>query len=443
MFIITVFISRKAEQRRSRRDDSKHFETYEKAYNEASEQVEKEYEMERNKNRRKKKKICDIDDGEELWNYMDSSNDSIDVRKTQFQLKQKHFSHRLFIVLSLQMELTITQKKLLEDYTLKYNDQKQNRIDEIVHEKLQKIVGPNKSTPLQKVRLIDATAPNVTKTVILSIWNADDTYASLRENTTVDIRYVTANGMRGKDVKLTAGRMTMIRDAPSSANTSHDAFRRRLTPLIEINDSFKPHFNEFDTIGFVFKIDEVSPSQLVYIADAHKTIFCIKFVGGIQQFAYDDIVQVNKCLAISHLDWRPQNRYNLNGVPQAFVTETTTFSESPKLPDKLIALCDLREKLDRMDLDEFIEACCEKLGEYGQPNKENSNANTSKTFDMSMNQMAFNRSAPLQSPAIGVLQKVERLKNCGSPPAFRRSYIKQQTNNESRKPFKNPSRSKE
>lgn len=67
------------ENRQNQQDDKKHFELFEKFYNEASTVVENEYETSRKATKRSKKKICDIDDGEELWNFMENSNDSVEV----------------------------------------------------------------------------------------------------------------------------------------------------------------------------------------------------------------------------------------------------------------------------------------------------------------------------------------------------------------------------
>lgn len=69
------------EQRQNKKDDKKQFDVYEKLYSEASAVVEKEYVENRKKTkRRSKRKICDIEDGEELWNFMEDSNDSIEVK---------------------------------------------------------------------------------------------------------------------------------------------------------------------------------------------------------------------------------------------------------------------------------------------------------------------------------------------------------------------------
>lgn len=63
------------EQRQGKKDDKKRFEMYEKCYSEAHEEVEKEYQAQKKKY--KKRKLCDIDDGEELWNFMENSNDGV------------------------------------------------------------------------------------------------------------------------------------------------------------------------------------------------------------------------------------------------------------------------------------------------------------------------------------------------------------------------------
>lgn len=349
------------------------------------------------------------------------------------------------------MDLSTTQKKLLEDYQIKLNDEKQNKIKTIVHEKLGALENPTTSTSLQKVRLIDATSPCATKTAILSVWNAGESYASLRENTFVDLQNVTMNGIRGKDVQLTASSFTLIRHVNSIPSPVHAKFARKLTPLADVESQhFQPHFNEFDTFGFVLKVEDVVPNypfQSVFIVNAQKNILCIKFWGNIQQYAYDDIVQVNKILVISQLEWRPHNRFNRTGVVQAFVTELTTFSESPKAPERSLALSDLREKFEQMDSKEFIESCCGKLGEGTQANKENSTSNNI-SLNSSLNQTMISRGGAIASPVgpspSGVLQKIDRLRNYGSPPAFRNSYLhKTKTPNGSRKPFKTPSRAQQ
>lgn len=63
------------EQRQGRRDDQKKFEALEKIYLDASMDIDKEYENERKSFKFSNRKLCDIEDGEELWHYLESSND--------------------------------------------------------------------------------------------------------------------------------------------------------------------------------------------------------------------------------------------------------------------------------------------------------------------------------------------------------------------------------
>lgn len=86
------------EQRQNIQDDKKQLEIIEKLYSEASDQVEKEYASIRKKSNRSKKKIRDIDDGEELWSYMENSNDSIEVG-----LCSESFAHLIVVIIFLEI----------------------------------------------------------------------------------------------------------------------------------------------------------------------------------------------------------------------------------------------------------------------------------------------------------------------------------------------------
>lgn len=346
------------------------------------------------------------------------------------------------------MDLSATQRKLLCDYQTKLCDEKQNRVRTIVKEKMSAIENPSESTALQKIRLIDAVAPNAAKTAILSIFNVNESHSTIRENTFLDLRIVTTNGMRGKDVLLTATRSTIIREINTQTPShAHDLYARTVTPISAIDSQqFKPHFSEFDTVGFVLKIDEVAQNQYqsVIVVDAKKNALCIKFWNGISQYAYEDIVKEKKFIAMRQLDWRAHSRLNINGLPQAFVTEITTFSENPKWSACTAALNALRDEFNRFDVTEFVAECLEKLQ---QNNKENSILNVSpKPMDSSTNQSHLSRTAPASSaaavnkPTLGIQQKIDKLRYVGSPPAFRSSYIKNSNGSDLRKPFKNPTR---
>lgn len=300
------------------------------------------------------------------------------------------------------------------------------------------------------MRLIDATSPDPLKTAILSIWNVNDSHISVREHTFLDLRNVTANGMRGRDVQITASSFAVLREIHSMRKAEHEAYKRKLVFLSEIDPyQFKPHFNEFDTMGIVLKIDEPIPCQFqcVFIADAMKNILCIKFWGSIEQFAYDDIVRERKFIVISHLEWRTCYRVTQNGIPQAFVSDVTTITESPKVAERAAALNVLKEQFNQLNLDNYFDECLDKLTQNVHTNKENATMNiVSKSYESTSNQSMLSRTAPASSvaskPILGVQQKIDRLKYYGSPPPFKSSYLQSKTLNQTgaRKPFKDPTR---
>lgn len=84
--IRTVFRSNKMEQREEKKDDKKRFEMIEKFYSEANDEVEKEYQAQRKMY--KKRKLSDIDDGEELWNFLEHSNDGVSFEVSQMKAIQ-------------------------------------------------------------------------------------------------------------------------------------------------------------------------------------------------------------------------------------------------------------------------------------------------------------------------------------------------------------------
>lgn len=309
----------------------------------------------------------------------------------------------------LQLDLTSAQKKSLTDYQTKFTEEQRNKIEAMVKKKLDAFDdgGPAKSTPLQKIRLIDASQPKAQKTAILSIWNFDDDHndsqIAFRENTLLDIRCVTVNGMRGKDLLLTAGRnktiLREVRPLPTSTLPTivHSAFSRQLTPIAEIDaEQFKPNFNEFDTLGLIVEVENAMSSQhyqSIFVADANKNLLCLKFWNGVRHYAYENIVKVGAIVVICQLDWRPHSRMNFNGLPQAFVSDITTFSENPKSDERIYAMRCLCNELDCIVLKEFIDECVEKTKQNRHAMKENQGS----SLECHSNRTTFNRKAPVSS----------------------------------------------
>lgn len=352
-------------QRHGGRDDQKRLEMLEKIYLDVSLEIDKEYENERKSFKLTHRNVCDINDGEELWHYLESSNDMEVGQTNPHEVTEKLICRIVnkiaYVNCPFQVDLTMTQKRSLENYKTKVNEERMNRIDRIVKEKLSEST-QRKSSSMLKIRLIDANDPKPNKSPILIIWNAGEAHSALRENMLVDMQSVIANGMRGKDIQLTSGKYTTIREAKCRPSAAVVQYKRKITHLAEIDGHhFRPHFNEFDTLGFCFEMDESKSGQFqaVYIADSHKNILCLKFWNGVEEYAYDDIVRVGKFLMFSNLDWRSQRPANVNGILQAFATEFTICSEYPKADDRKAILDHQRDEFKVIDLDEFTSECCD------------------------------------------------------------------------------------
>lgn len=264
----------------------------------------------------------------------------------------------------------MTQNRLLGAYKMKKDEERVDRINRIVKEKFSEST-QRKTSSMLKVRLIDATDPKPTKSPILVIWNADEGQLALRENMLIDMKAAVANGMRGKDIQLTSGKYTQIRELKARPIEATNQFKRKITFLAEIDDQqFRPFFNEFDTIGYCFEMDETVAGQYqsVYIVDAHRNVLCLKFWNGVKEYAYDDIVCVGKFLVFSNLDWRPTYCINVNGVLQAFATEFTICSECPKSDDRKKLVDALRDEFKAIDIDQYTVEC--------SANKRNKNPTT-------------------------------------------------------------------
>lgn len=268
--------------------------------------------------------------------------------------------------------MTVTQKRLLDEYQTKISEQRRDKIDRIVKEKFAQEHTQKKASTMQKIRLIDASAPTITKTAILSIWNADDKYSSLRENTFIETKFITAKGMHGKDIQISTGKYSSIREIKQKPTSMHDQYKRRVTSLSDINlQQFKPQFNEFDTVGYCFEIENHTQGQFqsAFISDAHSNILCIKFWDGIKQYAYDNIVSVGNFLIFNNLDWRQSHNLNPNGFPQAFATEFTLCSVCPKSNEQKNALSQLQNEFKEIDMDQHRDECSERITRKNSPLK--------------------------------------------------------------------------
>lgn len=313
------------------------------------------------------------------------------------------------------MDLSFTQKRLLNDYQTRINDKRNTRVSDMARDKLKNWANETKSTPMLKIRMIDAAYPNPSKTVVLNIWNFAEDAVEIRENTFVEVKKATAKDKLGNDILITAIGSSSIREISKKPIELHKQYQSRLIPLAELDlQTFKPAFNELDTIGYVFQVGEVNNSQFqsVFIVDAQKHILCIKFWKGAAHYAYEDVVQEGRFLIICHMDWRPRNNSYSKNIPQAFVNEYTTFTECAKSKERSCALNDLRDDFGKLNVDEYITECRNQL----HTDVSGLNSTTTPLRPTNFNSSYRTPNQPSTSKQAAVVEKIIRLNASGYAP---------------------------
>lgn len=333
---------------------------------------------------------------------------------------------------------------MVSTYRERINHEKQTEISVRVKEKFDKKGENSKATPLLKIRIVDCDHPTASRSGILSIYDADECYFNLRENSFVEITSVCANGLRGKNLLITANGRSKIRNVDTHTMTDvHITIQRKCYPLADLtDDSFKPNFNEFDVVACVLHIESNAESkfQTVHFVDSQRNILHVKFWNGIKEYAFDDIIEEGKILAIGNLDWRPLNRKSKSGWPQAFVSDLTTFSANPKSRAMIDRLRQLTDCLKGMvNETAYLEECMSMVHErrdFG-----NLPANSMTVLSVS-NSSPMNRSLATSKAESAsnsrTKTKMERLKVYKSPPPTPAMNVSHASLSTLRRPFKSP-----
>lgn len=265
-----------------------------------------------------------------------------------------------------QAELSETQHSMLFDYRQKVYEQ---RLDEISRRVKEKLNAENdqktKVSRMLKIRVIDAQRPD-RKTAIVSIWNPKEHHMEiLREGRFIEMRNASASGLRWSELQISAGQRTTFRVISSPLLDRHEQMARVFTPISAIQPmEFQPIFNEFDTVGYVVSVEKEPylRFQPVHVADAAGNLLCINFFIGVKEYAYDDVVQPGKCIAISQAEWRRTNQMKHSRIPQAYATEYTTFMEKPPSNHLKTPSENLRNAFESIaDIGRFVEQCRETV----------------------------------------------------------------------------------
>lgn len=330
-------------------------------------------------------------------------------------------------------------------YGERVNQEKNNEIRLRVKEKYDQKAKNSSATPLLKIRIVDCEQPTTSRSAVLSVWGADESYFDLRENSFIEITGASASGLRGKDLLLQANGRTKIRsvDQPSITN-AHNTVRRKCHHLADINaDSFTPHFNEFDVVACVLHIEPLANSrfQTINFVDSQQNILLVKFWNGMEQFGFDDVIRVGEILAIGNLDWRPANRKSKSGWPQAFASDMTTFSASPKSHVMVERLRQLDASFRGMaDKDAYLEECMAIMRERcDSGNSSRSSTTLLSVTNLSPMNQTLNTSKSADTSRSRAKMKMEQLKVYKSPPPPPAINVSGTSMSALRKPFKIPS----
>lgn len=350
-----------------------------------------------------------------------------------------------------QNDLTLTQKSIVESYQERFNREKLDEIGRRVKEKLDEKGELRRSTPLLKIRIVDCDypmVPMVNRAAVLSIWNADESYFDLRENSFVEIMHASANGLRAKDLLITANKRTKLRNITTQSITdAHIQIQRKCYPLvnIKIDGTFKPHFNEFDAVAYVLFVEPFGDSkfQTIYLVDSLRSILLVKFWNGLKHYAFDNIIESGQFLAICNLEWRPSDTKSATGQPQAFANDLTTFTETPKSQEMIESLKQLSECFKKMaDETAYIDECMTLINE--RPNSGNTlNSSAHSTSILSVSNHRTSEASPMNhslnnSAKRLAKMKIERLKLYKSPPPAPAIVASDSSISALRRPFKSP-----
>lgn len=262
--------------------------------------------------------------------------------------------------------MTEYQKTMVQNYREKLNHLRNEEISNRVRQKLASMDKiKQKFDPMLKIKITDVMSFH--KTAIVTFWYpSEEISATIQEGSAYEMTQCSAaRGDYSNELQINAGKSTIFKklnmnfQLPTSLQRCH-------TSISEIGSIDQPLFNELDTTGLVIHVGDVSTKfQPVYMADNEQNIICIYFWNDVKNYAYDDVVQPKRFLAIKNLQWRSIS--NSKPIPCAFVTDFSIFTENPQSSELLSAITSLKEKFISVNINEFIKTCMEKIKSHKSP----------------------------------------------------------------------------
>ncbi|KAL6471416.1 hypothetical protein MHYP_G00200660 [Metynnis hypsauchen] len=314
---VFVFRNDRAEDREARRHSSAKQKTMELLFSKIQAQFERE-EEDKKKNRRKRRFRCHeiekLQDGEDLYDAMESDPAYVEAHLSTGQMEAVN-SYRRSVAERRQVEL-------------------QDRLRKAVQEAEEAEGGCPKRdvTPVWKLAITDFNDSNCIYT--LNIWRPSVELRSLlREGCRFKAYHLAASMTKKRSgttsIQFTATKKTQFQDiemCPEWLRTHFPA--RQLASFRDLqNPGFSSLCGEVDVVGYVISIlDRQAPSPVLYLVDDKFDFVSVRSFSSLVQLALEDLVKPFALLAVSNLQLR-----ELSGpVPRLYAGEQALFSINPK-----------------------------------------------------------------------------------------------------------------
>ncbi|XP_072547596.1 breast cancer type 2 susceptibility protein isoform X2 [Salminus brasiliensis] len=346
---VFVFRNERAEDREARRHSSAKQKTMELLFTKIQAQFEKEEEEKKKTRRRRtrfrRSEIENLQDGEELYEAMESDPAYVEAHLSACQMEAVSSYRR-----------AVTERKQVE---------LQERMQRAVQE-AQEAEGlcPNRDvTPVWKLATIDFSDLHSSCIYTLNIWRPSVELRSLlREGCRYKAYHLATSETKKRsgtaNVQFTATKKTQFRDIEVCQEWLSAHFpARQLTSLRCLqNPAFSSPCGEVDVVGCVISIlDRQGASPVLYLVDDKFDFVAVRIFSSLVQLALEDLVKPFTLLAISNLQLR-----ELSGpVPRLYAGEQALFSVNPKEAHLQDAVAHLKTFVQNCD--SFLSVAEEKL----------------------------------------------------------------------------------
>ncbi|KAL0858900.1 hypothetical protein ABMA27_011331 [Loxostege sticticalis] len=273
--------------------------------------------------------------------------------------------------------ITESQTKCLVDKSNRQREKLLQNIEERVRKKIEEKglnVGRNVVT-LLKIRVAgveDKDSGVVVTKGFMSIWKPNDMLTEIiKEDSWIEVMNVVPTAIRYSEIHLSAGRQTVFNQSKFKESNKVKpylkAMVRKCYPVGELsqNPTMTTDYNEIDTVGFIFQIDDESskqPFQNMYLSDGERNIICVNFWGGLKKFGFQNVLDTGQIVSCTNLQKRAGN--TRKSIPQFRVTEFTFFTKTPKNLVARNMIVEIEKKISSLDKRKYCEECVKQKNNY-------------------------------------------------------------------------------